>query len=245
MTQSKIDGRSVRYQHRKSELLDAATEYVLAHGLSDLSLRPLAQQLGISHASLLRHFSSKDELVMAVLERIRTDLSERLAVVLLTVRTASTVVRSWGPGPCGDGCANPGELGGQFLLLFELVGYGRSPEHQLDLATSVVKDWIDISVTDFINEGWTVRDVNHRRHAPTRSDSRAQARPAAHRRPPTGRQRGLEMALRTLSNPSSTGRRLDLVQCSVNPQRADWSVGRSREARGPALSRTGPFVAGG
>lgn len=156
MTEPKVDGRRVRYQHRKAELLDAATEYVLANGLRNLSLRPIAQALGITHASLLRHFSSKDDLVMAVLDRIRTDLTERLDSDD-DVRTASTVVERiravW------RRLCEPKEQR-QFLLLFELVGqYGRSPSDQLNLARSVVQDWIDLTITDLIAEGWSPHDA--------------------------------------------------------------------------------------
>jgi AcrR family transcriptional regulator len=156
MTEPKVDGRRVRYQHRKAELLDAATEYVLANGLRNLSLRPIAEALGITHASLLRHFSSKDELVMAVLDRIRTDLTERLDSDD-DVRTASTVVERiravW------RRLCEPKEQR-QFLLLFELVGqYGRSPSNQLNLARSVVQDWIDLTITDLVAEGWAPHDA--------------------------------------------------------------------------------------
>jgi DNA-binding transcriptional regulator YbjK len=37
-----IDGRTLRYQHRRSELLDAVGEYVLDHGIATLSLRRVA-----------------------------------------------------------------------------------------------------------------------------------------------------------------------------------------------------------
>jgi AcrR family transcriptional regulator len=56
---------------RRDELLDAATDYVLAHGLSSLSIRPLASALGLSHRTLLYYFETKDKLVLSILERIR------------------------------------------------------------------------------------------------------------------------------------------------------------------------------
>jgi AcrR family transcriptional regulator len=52
---------------RRAEWAEAATDYVLQHGLIDLSLRPLAADLGTSDRMLLYHFGSKDELVAAVL----------------------------------------------------------------------------------------------------------------------------------------------------------------------------------
>lgn len=58
---------------RQIQLLEAAYEYALAHGLADLSLRPLAAAIGSSTRVLMFLFGSKDGLVRALLERARTD----------------------------------------------------------------------------------------------------------------------------------------------------------------------------
>ena len=58
---------------RQSELLELAYQYVLQHGLTDLSLRPLAGSIGSSPRVLLFLFASKDGLVRALLARARTD----------------------------------------------------------------------------------------------------------------------------------------------------------------------------
>src|SRR5262249_32927762 len=57
--------------NRKAETLARATDYVLAHGLSGLSLRPLAAALGTSTRMLLYDFGSKEELVADVLAEAR------------------------------------------------------------------------------------------------------------------------------------------------------------------------------
>ena len=59
---------------RRDEVAQAATDYVLAHGLVGLSLRPLAAELGTSDRMLLYHFASKDDLIAAVL-RVSNDRS--------------------------------------------------------------------------------------------------------------------------------------------------------------------------
>src|SRR3954451_5011316 len=48
---------------RREELLEAAYAYVLRHGLSGLSLRPLAREVGSSPRVLLYLFGTKDGLV--------------------------------------------------------------------------------------------------------------------------------------------------------------------------------------
>jgi AcrR family transcriptional regulator len=58
---------------RRQELLERAYEYVLTHGLVDLSLRPLATAIGSSPRVLLFLFGSKDGLVRAVLARARQE----------------------------------------------------------------------------------------------------------------------------------------------------------------------------
>ncbi len=58
---------------RRDELLDRAYRYVTEHGLSAMSLRPLATEIGSSPRVLLFLFGSKDGLVRALLARARSD----------------------------------------------------------------------------------------------------------------------------------------------------------------------------
>lgn len=58
---------------RRDELLERAYRYVLQHGISGVSLRPLAAAVGSSPRVLLFLFGSKDELVRALLARARAD----------------------------------------------------------------------------------------------------------------------------------------------------------------------------
>ena len=61
---------------RRQVLAEAATDYVLEHGLIGLSLRPLAAALGTSDRMLLYHFEDKNDLVATVL-RVSNDRSVR------------------------------------------------------------------------------------------------------------------------------------------------------------------------
>ncbi|GLY98889.1 TetR/AcrR family transcriptional regulator [Actinoplanes sp. NBRC 103695] len=58
---------------RRTELLEAAYGYALAHGLADLSLRPLAAAIGSSPRVLLYLFGSKEGLIRELLARARAD----------------------------------------------------------------------------------------------------------------------------------------------------------------------------
>lgn len=68
--QTRIDGRTLRYQHRRGELLEAVGEYVLDNGIAALSLRRVAEAVGVSHVTLQHHFGSKEELVGEIVEHL-------------------------------------------------------------------------------------------------------------------------------------------------------------------------------
>jgi AcrR family transcriptional regulator len=69
---------------RQLELLERAYDYVLQHGLTSLSLRPLAQAIGSSPRVLLFLFGSKEGLVRALLARARVAELEFLSQTPLT-----------------------------------------------------------------------------------------------------------------------------------------------------------------
>ncbi|TLH65251.1 TetR/AcrR family transcriptional regulator [Mycolicibacterium aubagnense] len=149
-----MDGRTARFQHRRPELLDAAAEYVLDNGLADLSLRRLAEALGVTHATLLRHFSSKDELVLEVAEHIRADFQARLAgdLDLKPGHSVADVARALWSRLC-----EPREQR-QFRLLFELFG-SRSLGDQR-LIESMIHGWVEL-MTDriLVAGGWSQQDA--------------------------------------------------------------------------------------
>ena len=63
--------RLVDVDHRV-ELLDAVVRYLAEHGLANVSLRPMARQLGVSVNALVHHFGSRDDLIVAALRRSET-----------------------------------------------------------------------------------------------------------------------------------------------------------------------------
>lgn len=69
-------------ESRRDQLLDAALSYCVKHGLSNLSLRPLADEIGSSARLLIFHFKSKDDLVAAVLVELNKRLQASFEEVL-------------------------------------------------------------------------------------------------------------------------------------------------------------------
>lgn len=137
MTSARVDGRTLRYRHRRPELLAAATDFVLEHGVLSLSLRSMATALGVTHATLLRHFGSKQQLILLVLKQIYADVSAEMDRVAERAGTSSLELMTavW------DRLCEPVQQR-QFVLLFELVGQTlREHSGTRELAQTIVGDW--------------------------------------------------------------------------------------------------------
>jgi AcrR family transcriptional regulator len=130
---------------RKRELLEAAYDYALAHGLADYSLRPLARAIGSSPRVLLFLFGSKDGLTRALLARARQDELDALATLRASQQDADLAatgreVWAWLVAPSH-----------RALLSLWLEGYARSllgesgPWEQF--AAETVEDWLNLLST--------------------------------------------------------------------------------------------------
>jgi AcrR family transcriptional regulator len=98
------------------QLLDAATEHVLAHGLGDLSLRNVADALGTSHRMLIYYFGSADGFWQALLFRVRhTEQQARQRAFSSGMDTGAAMEAAW------DRYSAPGYLP-IMQLLFEIYG---------------------------------------------------------------------------------------------------------------------------
>lgn len=109
---------------RRTELAEGALAYVLAHGLIDLSLRPLAAALGTSDRMLIYYFGSKDELVTEVVRLANTRIAAAIEDAPIdTVDSVGALVRhAWRALRTPDG-------GAAMRLYLELcVLSGRDPQ---------------------------------------------------------------------------------------------------------------------
>ena len=133
-----IDGRTSRWAHRRPELLAAATAYVLDHGVADLTLRPLAEGIGVTIATVIRQFGSKEQLIESVArgihERLLTDLRYDPALAgNHPLNVLQTLWSRW---------LEPGRAR-EFGLLFELYALAlRTPDSYQWFLTTVVHDWL-------------------------------------------------------------------------------------------------------
>jgi AcrR family transcriptional regulator len=129
---------------RQLDLLERAYRYVLANGLTDLSLRPLAKAIESSPRVLLFLFGSKDGLVRALLARARADELALLTELEATSRTtpvglAAATEQIWSWLAAEEHRA---------LLRLWVEGYGRSltdPDGPwAEFARSTVEDWLAV-----------------------------------------------------------------------------------------------------
>jgi AcrR family transcriptional regulator len=137
----RIDGRALRHQHRRPELLAGAVEYILENGVAELTLRPLAEALGVTHVTLLRHFGSKEELVKEVITAIRVRLLDNLRASVGDDPAASPAhsMRTVWRQLCEP------EERRQFVLLFELVALeARDPDRFGSLASVLITDFLPL-----------------------------------------------------------------------------------------------------
>lgn len=134
------DNARVTDSARKQELLEAAYQYVLGNGLADMSLRPLAREIGSSPRVLLFLFGSKDGLLRALLARAREEELRYVAALGDSrggLAATGRDVWAW--------LADPSH---RALLALWVEGYARSllgePGPWADFGRDTVQDWLDL-----------------------------------------------------------------------------------------------------
>ena len=122
----------------RQQLLDEAIDYVAGHGLTDLSLRRLATELGTSHRMLIHHFGSKEGLWVAIIREVE---QQQLATVGDMAPDPSVPVdqtmRAWWRH-ISDPSLWPNER-----LFFEVYGQALQGRHPTsDLLDGIVDSWV-------------------------------------------------------------------------------------------------------
>jgi len=142
---------------RKRELLAAAYRYVLGNGLADLSLRPLAREIGSSPRVLLFLFGSKEGLIRALLARAREDDLRYLAQLRDgPVRVTGRELWRWLTAPPH-----------RALLVFWVEGYARSllddPGPWAGFGRDTVNDWLGLLAERQPGDGRTTPEAEAER----------------------------------------------------------------------------------
>src|SRR5437588_3810984 len=108
---------------RRDQLLEATIDYLLANGVSDVSLRPLAAAIGTKARLLIYHFGSRDALVSAALSLVLRRVQEGFVAMEreATLRQALLAFWNWATAP---------ESAPYLRLVFEVHGR-RSEERRV------------------------------------------------------------------------------------------------------------------
>jgi AcrR family transcriptional regulator len=141
-------------EQKRVELLERIVDYVMANGLSDLSLRPLADAVGSSPRVLLYYFGSKEELIAGVLARARE--RQRVIFAELPRNAASyrdTVRAAW------DLMSAPAHER-VFTLFFEVYGLALQDPHRYPgFLERAVDDWLAFLGAGALRDGYTAADA--------------------------------------------------------------------------------------
>jgi AcrR family transcriptional regulator len=81
--------------NRQSQLRDQALDYFLAHGVANLSLRPLAAAIGTSARLLVYHFGSKEDLIRAVMDEVRKRMQRSFAELMRSTGGVGSLENFW------------------------------------------------------------------------------------------------------------------------------------------------------
>jgi len=123
----------------RKALLAAVADYLLEHGLANLSLRPLAAATGTSARMLVYHFGSKERLIAEAMAEIRARQQKLAETWMRRHPTASFdeflhMVWSWVAAPQHE----------SYLRLFlEVLGRGiGDAEPFAEFSRSTFQDWV-------------------------------------------------------------------------------------------------------
>jgi AcrR family transcriptional regulator len=128
-------------QQRRAELLDAVVGYATEHGFSGLSWRPVAAAVGVSATTLVHHFGTKEQLLEAILGRLRDRMvaaTSDLAGGQPGLATAARAAWTQTSGPQQEA---------EFRLFFAVYGRAlQAPQQFAEFLERVVADWMSALV---------------------------------------------------------------------------------------------------
>ncbi|WP_216907489.1 TetR/AcrR family transcriptional regulator [Nocardia noduli] len=129
---------------RRARLLEAAGDYVIENGLSDLSLRPLARELGVTTTTLVHHFGSRDQLLTAIIGQVRDRMRQAVDLQGATdIHPHALMSRAW------RWMSDPGHAP-LYRLLFEIYGNAlQQPQKFQPFLAHIVEDWLRILTETF------------------------------------------------------------------------------------------------
>jgi len=133
-------GRPVDHQ-RRAELLDAVVDYTVEHGFSELSWRPAAAALGVSPTTLVHHFGTKEQMLVAILGRLRERMVAATSEVIGEQPGLAAAARA------GWTRTSDPQQWPEFRLFFAVYGRAlQAPQQFTGFLERVVADWMSALV---------------------------------------------------------------------------------------------------
>jgi AcrR family transcriptional regulator len=115
---------------------EAAVDYAIEHGFAELSWRPVACALGVSTTTLVHHFGTKEQMLEAILGRLRE-------CTFAATRDAVGDQATWRRRRVWTRTSDPRQWA-EFRLFF--AAYGRAlqaPQQFTEFLERVVADWMN------------------------------------------------------------------------------------------------------
>lgn len=142
-------------ERSREELLDRVVHYVLAHGVIDLALRPLARAVHASPRLLLYRFKSKDDLLIQVVGRLR----ERQRELFERVRGQESKTALDACRAAWDIMSSP-KAEPTFRLFIELYGLAlKEPKRYATFMADAIGDWLRYIERPFLAAGHSRADA--------------------------------------------------------------------------------------
>lgn len=69
---------------RQLELIEAASRLLTSSGINGLTIKNLAKEMNFSESAIYRHFSSKEDIILAMLHYLAENIDERLSALTKT-----------------------------------------------------------------------------------------------------------------------------------------------------------------
>lgn len=77
-----------QFTERQVEIMEAATNRISKFGIQNLTIKTLAEDIGLSEPALYRHFKSKNQILWSLLEYFKTEMENRIQSIPFKASTS-------------------------------------------------------------------------------------------------------------------------------------------------------------
>lgn len=149
-------GTEGRPSEARARLLTTATRIFYAEGIHSVGVDRIIAEAQVTRATLYRHFTGKEELVLAYLDQADRGIRAQVAAALASAESPAEQVRAVGRS-IAEGIRSPGFRGCAFL---NAVAEYPDPAHPVHRAVLAHRQWFLQTVTELLEQaGHTPADA--------------------------------------------------------------------------------------